>query len=91
MAKDECQGAMAATYQVAGRWLRVLRRFIFQNIFMAAGLASTAFISVFSGLLIDAQGYIFFFAYAVALGLPAVFMVLYLIKQQNENTDTIRT
>lgn len=40
------------------------------------------FISGFSGVVIDAQGYIFFFAYAAALGLPAIFMVLYLMKQQ---------
>lgn len=39
-------------------------------------------ISGFSGVVIDAQGYIFFFAYAAALGLPAIFMVLYLMKQQ---------
>jgi len=40
------------------------------------------FISGFSGVVIDAQGYIFFFGYAAALGLPAIFMVLYLMKQQ---------
>jgi PAT family beta-lactamase induction signal transducer AmpG len=39
-------------------------------------------ISGFSGVVIDAQGYIFFFGYAAALGLPAIFMVLYLMKQQ---------
>lgn len=40
------------------------------------------FISGFSGVVIDAQGYIFFFGYSAALGLPAIFMVLYLMKQQ---------
>ena len=43
------------------------------------------FISGFSGMVIDAQGYIFFFSYAAALGIPAILMVLYLI-QQNKQT-----
>ncbi len=43
------------------------------------------FISGFSGLVIDAQGYIFFFSYAAALGLPAIFMVLHLMKQNSTN------
>ena len=43
------------------------------------------FISGFSGLVIDAEGYIFFFSYAAALGLPAIFMVLYLMKQQQSD------
>ncbi|MDH5601871.1 MAG: MFS transporter [Gammaproteobacteria bacterium] len=42
------------------------------------------FISGFSGMVIDAQGYIFFFAYAAALGIPAIFMVIYLMKHKNE-------
>ena len=43
------------------------------------------FISGFSGLVIDAEGYIFFFSYAAALGLPAIFMVLHLMKQQKSD------
>ena len=40
------------------------------------------FISGFSGMVIDAQGYIFFFSYAAALGIPAILMVMYLIKHE---------
>lgn len=43
------------------------------------------FISGFSGLMIDAQGYIFFFGYAAALGLPAIIMVLHLMKLEKAN------
>ena len=43
------------------------------------------FISGFSGMVIDAQGYIFFFGYAAALGLPAIFMVLHLMKQERSD------
>jgi len=43
------------------------------------------FISGFSGLVIDAQGYIFFFSYAAALGIPAILMVMYLIKHQHHD------
>ncbi len=46
------------------------------------------FISGFSGMVIDAQGYIFFFAYAAALGLPAILMVIYLMKHQNESISS---
>lgn len=42
------------------------------------------FISGFSGMVIDAQGYIFFFSYAAALGVPAIAMVLYLIKHNKQ-------
>jgi PAT family beta-lactamase induction signal transducer AmpG len=37
------------------------------------------FISGFSGLVVDAQGYVFFFTYVSLLGLPAIMLVLYLM------------
>lgn len=46
------------------------------------------FISGFSGMVIDAEGYIFFFSYAAALGLPAIFMVMYLMKHQDTNSES---
>lgn len=45
------------------------------------------FISGFSGMVIDAQGYIFFFSYAAALGIPAILMVMYLMKHQKEQEN----
>lgn len=42
------------------------------------------FISGFSGMVIDAEGYIFFFSYAAALGVPAILMVLYLMKHEQQ-------
>lgn len=38
------------------------------------------FLSGFSGVIVDAQGYIFFFIYASLLGLPAILLVLYLMR-----------
>lgn len=36
-------------------------------------------ISGFSGVIVDAQGYVFFFIYASLLGIPAILLVLYLM------------
>ena len=36
----------------------------------------------FSGMVVDAQGYVFFFAYAAVTGIPAIFLVLYLMKRE---------
>jgi len=38
------------------------------------------FLSGFSGVIVDAQGYLFFFIYASLLGLPAILLVMYLIR-----------
>ncbi|NNF97180.1 MAG: MFS transporter, partial [Halobacteria archaeon] len=38
------------------------------------------FLSGFSGVIVDAQGYIFFFIYASLLGLPAILLVMYLMR-----------
>ncbi len=37
-------------------------------------------LSGFSGMIVDAQDYVFFFVYASVLGLPSILMVLYLMK-----------
>ena len=37
----------------------------------------------FSGVVVDAQGYVFFFVYAAATGLPAILLVLYLMRAAN--------
>ncbi len=35
----------------------------------------------FSGMVVDAQGYVFFFIYSTIIGIPAILLVLYLMKQ----------
>lgn len=42
------------------------------------------FISGFSGLVVDAQGYIFFFSYTAFLGIPAILLVMYLMYIQRQ-------
>jgi len=39
-------------------------------------------ISGFSGVIVDANGYVFFFTYAALLGLPAILLVMYLMSRQ---------
>lgn len=41
------------------------------------------FLGGFSGVIVDAQGYFFFFLYAAALGVPAILLVLYLMRVMN--------
>jgi len=36
----------------------------------------------FSGMVVDAQGYVFFFTYAAVTGIPAILLVLYLMRQE---------
>lgn len=36
----------------------------------------------FSGMVVDAQGYVFFFVYAAVMGIPAILLVLYLMKKE---------
>lgn len=45
------------------------------------------FLSGFSGLIVDANGYVFFFIYASLVGIPAIIFVLYLIRRSN--TDAV--
>jgi PAT family beta-lactamase induction signal transducer AmpG len=46
------------------------------------------FIGGFSGLVVDAHGYAFFFVYVSSLGIPAIIAVAYLLKT-NSNQMTI--
>jgi len=45
------------------------------------------FISGFSGLVVDAYGYIAFFVYVSALGIPACFLVLYFMRSKTFRQD----
>ena len=36
----------------------------------------------FSGMVVDAQGYVFFFTYAAGTGIPEILLVMYLMKQE---------
>lgn len=47
------------------------------------------FISGFSGVVVDAQGYIFFFSYAALLGLPAILLTVYMIKTLNKKPEVM--
>jgi PAT family beta-lactamase induction signal transducer AmpG len=44
------------------------------------------FIGGFSGVVVDGSGYMFFFAYAAMLGLPAIFLCLYLSVRASETS-----
>jgi len=46
------------------------------------------FLGGFSGVIVDFQGYVFFFIYASVLGVPAIFLVLYLMKVANVDKQT---
>lgn len=43
------------------------------------------FISGFSGMVVDGFGYVNFFIYASAMGLPAIFLVIYLMKRGEDS------
>ena len=45
-------------------------------------------ISGFSGIIVDGFGYISFFVYAAAIGIPAILLVIYLM--QRWNVDEMR-
>ena len=45
----------------------------------------------FSGVIVDAYGYISFFVYASIIGVPAIFLVLYLMRAANVDTEKPET
>ena len=49
---------------------------LFSSLFTLFG----KFVAGFSGVIVDAEGYVFFFVYASALGIPAILLVLYLMQ-----------
>jgi PAT family beta-lactamase induction signal transducer AmpG len=51
-------------------------------LFSSLMLLPAKFLGGFSGDIVDAEGYVFFFSYAACLGVPAVLLVLYLIYRQ---------
>jgi PAT family beta-lactamase induction signal transducer AmpG len=46
------------------------------------------FLSGFSGLIVDASSYVFFFIYASLAGIPAIFLVLYLMHKSTIDART---
>lgn len=46
-------------------------------------LLPARFIGGFSGDVVDAQGYVFFFIYTAMLGIPAIMLILYLMKRNS--------
>jgi len=50
-------------------------------LFSSLMLLPAKFIGGFSGDVVDAQGYVFFFIYTAMLGLPAIMLILYLMKR----------
>jgi PAT family beta-lactamase induction signal transducer AmpG len=50
-------------------------------LFSSLMLLPAKFIGGFSGDVVDAQGYVFFFIYSAMLGLPAILLILYLMKR----------
>ena len=49
------------------------------------------FLGGFSGIVVDAYGYISFFIYASILGIPAILLVLYLMRTANVGTEKTAT
>jgi PAT family beta-lactamase induction signal transducer AmpG len=60
---------------------------LFSSLFTLFG----KFVAGFSGAIIDAEGYVFFFLYASALGIPAILLVLYLMYhcRQQERSSVV--
>lgn len=46
-------------------------------------------VSGFSGVVVDAQGYFFFFVYAAVTGVPAILLVLYIMRKQKDATQQV--
>jgi PAT family beta-lactamase induction signal transducer AmpG len=46
-------------------------------------LLTARFIGGFSGDVVDAQGYVFFFIYTAMPGIPAIMLILYLMKRNS--------
>ncbi len=54
-------------------------------LFSSLMLLPAKFIGGFSGDVVDAQGYVFFFTYTAALGMPATLLIIYLMKRARNN------
>jgi PAT family beta-lactamase induction signal transducer AmpG len=52
-------------------------------LFSSLMLLPAKFLGGFSGDIVDARGYVFFFGYAACLGVPAILLVLHLMRRRN--------
>lgn len=81
---DNVSGGLASTAfiaylsSLANRYYTATQYALFSSLMSLPG----KFISGFSGLVVDAQGYAVFFLVAAALGLPAIILVLVLMRRQ---------
>lgn len=57
---------------------------LFSSLFTLFG----KFVAGFSGVIVDTEGYVFFFIYASCLGIPAILLVLYLMRHANADWAT---
>lgn len=55
-------------------------------LFSSLMLLPAKFLAGFSGVIVDNHGYVAFFSYAAALGLPAILLVLYFLKRNDRVT-----
>jgi MFS transporter, PAT family, beta-lactamase induction signal transducer AmpG len=53
---------------------------LFSSLFTLFG----KFVAGFSGVIVDAEGYVFFFIYASVLGIPAILLVVFLMQHQRK-------
>ncbi|MDH3910999.1 MAG: hypothetical protein OEU09_06845 [Rhodospirillales bacterium] len=51
---------------------------LFSSLFTLPG----KFLGGFSGVIVDAHGYVYFFIYAGALGIPAILLVMYIMARE---------
>ncbi|MGB5455232.1 MAG: MFS transporter [Gammaproteobacteria bacterium] len=58
-------------------------------LFSSLMLLPAKFIGGFSGDVVDAQGYVFFFVYSALLGVPAIVLILYLMKRNKAGAKPI--
>jgi PAT family beta-lactamase induction signal transducer AmpG len=56
-------------------------------LFSSLMLLPAKFLGGFSGNIVDAEGYVFFFSYAAGLGIPAILLVSYLLYRQKLDTQ----
>ncbi len=91
---DNLSGGIAGTAFIAylssltNRHYSATQYALFSSLFTLFG----KFVAGFSGVIVDAEGYVFFFIYAAALGIPAILLVLYLMyhyRQQEAAASTV--
>ena len=89
---DNLSGGIAGTAFIAylssltNRHYTATQYALFSSLFTLFG----KFVAGFSGAIVDAAGYVFFFVYASVLGIPAIFLVLYLMyhyRQQERSSS----